>query len=267
MELKEIAEKMQEVARGAGRLITEAKHPEVFVKEGHANFVTSMDLASQKYIIEGLAGLLPGANFFAEESEQNRLKPGYNWIIDPIDGTTNYMLGYKHSCISIGLVQDGRGVAGVVYNPYLEEMYVGIENQGAFLNGQPIHAANRGMEDAVILFGTATYYQELADLTFAAAKAVFDRCADVRRSGSAALDICYTACGKCDAYFEIRIQPWDYAAASVVAREAGCAVTGLQGGEIRYDNPVGVLTGNPAICGEIYRIVDEQAARLKGERK
>ena len=92
------------------------------------------------------------------------------------------MLGYQHSCISIGLVQDGRGVAGVVYNPYLEEMYVGIEDQGAFLNGQPIHAANRGMEDAIILFGTATYYQELADLTFAAAKAVFDRCADVLRS-------------------------------------------------------------------------------------
>lgn len=131
-------------------------------------------LASQKYIIEGLAGLLPGANFFAEESEQNRLKPGYNWIIDPIDGTTNYMLGYKHSCISIGLVQDGRGVAGVVYNPYLEEMYVGIDGQGAFLNGHPIHAANRGMEDAIILFGTATYYQELADLTFAAAKACTD---------------------------------------------------------------------------------------------
>ncbi|MBQ9942545.1 MAG: inositol monophosphatase [Christensenellaceae bacterium] len=263
--MKKLLAQVEEVARGAGQLICDAEKAEVFVKAGRANFVTSMDLASQEYIIAKLKEILPDSNFFAEESDKNQMKPGYNWIIDPIDGTTNYMIGYKHSCISIGLVEDGKGVLGVIYDPYLDEMYAGLAGQGAWLNGEPIKPSHRPVENSIVLFGTATYYRELADLTFDSAKAVFNICGDVRRSGSASLDMCYAACGKCDAYYEILIQPWDYAAGVVIASEAGAVVKGLQGREIDFKTPVGMLVGAEEICARIEEIVDREAARLAAE--
>jgi len=263
MELSALARQVEAVAREAGRLIREAKHPEVYVKEGHANFVTSMDLASQTYIIEHLLPLLPQANFFAEERRDNELEPGYNWIIDPIDGTSNYMMGLKHSCISIGLVRDGEGVLGVVYDPFFDEMFVGVAGQGAALNGRPIHAVARPVETALVIFGTTPYDTDMADLTFDVLKEVFLACGDLRRTGSAALDMCYVACGRADAYFEMRIQPWDYAGAAVIAREAGVVMRGLRGGRIDFCNPVGMLAGGTTqVCDAIDGIVWEHARRL-----
>ena len=262
MTLNQLCEKVSEIARGAGRLICSEDHVDVFVKDGRANFVTNMDLASQEYIITRLKELLPGSNFFAEESKENQLKPGYNWIIDPIDGTTNFMMGYKHSCISIGLVKDGAGVLGVVYDPYLDELYTGVLGEGAYLNEKKLQYKTGSMENAVVLFGTSFYNREYADLTFRSLRVVFEFCGDVRRTGSAALDLCYVASGKCDAYYELRIQPWDYAAGAVIVKEAGATVMGLLGRPLDYSSPVGVLCGSPALCEKIDDIVSHHADLL-----
>jgi len=262
MDLTALCNKVAEVAKGAGQLICAEEHVDVFVKDGRANFVTNMDLASQKYIISRLTEILPGSNFFAEESEENHLQPGYNWIIDPIDGTTNFMMGYKHSCISIGLVKDGAGVLGVVYDPFLDELYTAVRGAGAYLNGKRLQLHERSMENALVIFGTSFYRRDLTDLTFRALRDVFDRFGDIRRTGSAALDLCYVASGKCDAYFELRIQPWDYAAGAVIAAEAGASVMGLLDRPLDFSAPVGILCGSPALCSEIDRIVKTHAKDL-----
>lgn len=262
MNLVELCGQVSLVARGAGALICSQEHIDVYEKDGRANFVTSMDLASQEYIISHLKELLPDSNFFAEESEKNQMKPGYNWIIDPIDGTTNFMLGFNHSCISIGLVKDGEGVLGVVYDPFLDELYTAVKGAGAFLNGKPIHASDRPRENSIVVFGTSFYNRDLSDLTMNSLRVIFEKCGDLRRTGSAALDLCYVAAGKCDAYYELRIQPWDYAAGLVIAREAGAVVAGLRDMPLDFVSPVGVVCGSVELCELIDSVVKEEAKLL-----
>ena len=114
MELEQLAQQAIAIVKQAGELICSIPRPHVYTKEGHANFVTEADMASQRFLIERLSPLLPEAHFFAEEQEENKMAPGWNWVIDPIDGTTNFIRGYRPSSISVGLVQDGQGVMGLV---------------------------------------------------------------------------------------------------------------------------------------------------------
>ena len=110
MELEQLAAQASQVMKEAGAVIRAIPRPKIYTKEGHANFVTEGDVASQNYLMEHLSPLLPEAHFFAEEQEENQLAPGYNWVIDPIDGTTNFIRGYQSWCISVGLVLDGEGL-------------------------------------------------------------------------------------------------------------------------------------------------------------
>ena len=165
MDLESLARQAAEIVKQAGALVRGLEHPKVFTKEGHANFVTEADLASQKFLMERLAPLLPEAHFFAEEQEDNRLHPGFNWIIDPIDGTTNFMRGYRPCAISVGLVEDDVGVLGLVYDVWGDELFSAVQGEGAFLNGQPIHAAETPLDSALIVFGTALYNRKSGALT------------------------------------------------------------------------------------------------------
>ena len=153
MDLESLARQAAEIVQQAGALVRGLEHPKVFTKEGHANFVTEADLASQKFLMERLAPLLPEAHFFAEEQEGNRLHPGFNWIIDPIDGTTNFMRGYRPCAISVGLVEDDVGVLGLVYDVWGDELFSAVQGEGAFLNGQSIHAAETPLDSALIVLG------------------------------------------------------------------------------------------------------------------
>ena len=254
MEFTELLQRTADVARGAGGLVLAIKKPEVFTKEGHSNFVTEADLASQKYCIGKLSGILPEAHFFAEEQEQNALEPGYNWVIDPIDGTTNFMRGYRHSAVSIGLVKDGEGVLGVVYNPYTEELFAAVRGEGAFLNGAPIQVSQAAMKDALIVFGTSPYDRGKAAETFSVVQKIFLSCGDIRRSGSAALDLCYVAAGRCDGFYEGQLSPWDYAAASVILEEAGGRIGTLEPYRVSFREQQPIVAGNPEVYEEIRRL-------------
>ena len=118
MELEQLAQQATAIVEQAGELIRSIPRPHVYTKEGHANFVTEADMASQRFLIEHLSPLLPEAHFFAEEQEENKMAPGWNWVIDPIDGTTNFIRGYRPSSISVGLVKDGVGMLGIVLDPF-----------------------------------------------------------------------------------------------------------------------------------------------------
>ena len=170
MNINELAHKIELIARKTGQLILNAENIEIHEKSDIANIVTNMDIKCQKYIIEECKRLLPNSVFYAEESENPVLGEEYTWVIDPIDGTTNYAYNYKHSCISIALLYKKQGLIGVVYHPYLDDCYVGIEGVGSTCNGEKICVSDNSFNAALVLFGTSPYQKELADKTFELAK-------------------------------------------------------------------------------------------------
>ena len=195
-------------------------------KEGHGNFVTVYDKRNQEYCREQFLKLLPEAVFVGEEEDIHaQIREGLAFIVDPIDGTANFIRDYKESCVSVALLRDAKPWIGVVYNPYLDELFTAEKGHGAFLNGAPIRVSENTLDNALVLFGTTPYDTSLADHTFDIAKKLFIAATDIRRSGSAALDICDVACGRADLFFELRLSPWDHAAASVILTEAGGKLT------------------------------------------
>lgn len=218
-------------------------------KEGRGNFVTEYDSRVQAVLQERLLNLIPEAVFFGEEDEADRtdIGKGYAYIVDPIDGTANFIRDYKASCISVALAKDGYPVLGVVYNPYLKETFWAERGKGAFLNGEPIHASDRTLAESIILFGTAPYSQELSAKSFEIAYQYFSRAQDLRRSGSAAIDLCCLACGRADFYFELRLSPWDYAAAALIVEEAGGIVSDLAGNPVTYERAQTVAARAPGV--------------------
>lgn len=257
MDYQKIANEIEKIARNAGQLILQKEKLVIKEKSDAANIVTNMDIASQHYIIGECSKLIPTSSFYAEEEDQRELGEEFTWVIDPIDGTTNYAYNYKHSCISIALLYKKKGVIGVIYDPYLDECFTGIEGQQSTCNGVPIQAGDHDVGHALVLFGSSPYNKELADVTFENAKKLYLNCRDVRRSGSAALDICYVACGRVDAYYEERLSPWDYAAGQVIAKQAQVKMMGLKGAALDYTKPIGVLFANQRCFEGILKIVGE----------
>lgn len=259
--LTALAARAAEVVKGAGELIRSMKKPEVYSKEGHSNYVTEADLASQQYLLERLAPLLPETHFFAEEQEQNVMEPGFNWVIDPIDGTTNFMRGHRHSAISVGLVRDGEAVLGLVYNPYAEELFSAVRGEGAYLNGERLRVSGLPLESGLVVFGTSPYYRELLDETFDAVREIFRRCGDIRRSGSAALDLCDVAAGRCDGFYEGRLSPWDYAASAVILEEAGGKIGTAAPFRFGFEEKIPIVAGNGLTFAPLLEIAEKAAGR------
>ncbi|EME70115.1 fructose-1 6-bisphosphatase [Paramagnetospirillum caucaseum] len=207
-------------------------------KKGPADFVSSADLRAEKTLRAELKKARPGFGFLLEEGgEVAGDDKSQRWIIDPIDGTTNFLHGIPNFCISIALERDGELVAGVVYQPLGDEMFHAEKGAGAFLNEHRLRvSARRKLEETVIATGIPfigrpgheTFLKELG--------AVMGQVAGIRRFGSAALDLAYVAAGRCDGYWETGIKPWDIAAGIVLVKEAGGYVTDFQGGSKMLDN-------------------------------
>ena len=244
-----LLQKMIEAARGAGEIIRSARDVtgSVHEKTSQRDLVTKYDLLVQEYLQRELSAILPEAGFLGEEGEQREDVSKREWvfIVDPIDGTTNFIQGFHNSCVSIGLVHQGQVSRGVVYNPYDGELYAAEIGKGATLNGVPIRCRDNPLDHSLLIFGTALYYRELVPETLRLFNAAFPLVQDIRRFGSAALDLCYLAAGKAGAFYECRLCPWDYAAGSLIAREAGCIVTQLDGSELDLFRKCSVLAGSP----------------------
>ena len=238
-------ESIAEVAVEAGRIMTAAVRPRIMEKSGHANFCTETDEKIQAFLVERLSAVVPGASFLGEEDGQDvftaKMSRGYCFVLDPIDGTSNFIFAYRPSVISIALLKDGAPYMAVVYNPYDDMMFSAVSGQGAFMNGERIMSADTPLSDSLTVFGTAPYYTELREPTFETAKNLLPLCVDLRRSGTAAWDMCCVAMGRCSLYFELRIQLWDYAAAALIAQEAGCMVTDIAGNPLSYKGPSSAL--------------------------
>ena len=253
---------LQPIMAEAGRIMRSAHDHDVsssvLVKPGDANFVTAYDFQVQEFLIERISAALPDAVFIAEEKTNDSavLSGAHCFIIDPIDGTTNFIHNFRHSCISVAMLSFGEVVFGAVYDPYQDELFCAARGAGAFMNGQPIHVSDYTMDHALVSFGTCPYYKDAyADSTFRLCKELFLRCGDVRRSGSAALDLAYIAAGRCDIFYECLLSPWDIAAGSLLIAEAGGVVTDMNGDPLHFDTPSPVLAANPKVYPELLAIV------------
>lgn len=227
--------------------------------KGLADFVTKVDMGVQEFLRPRLAELYPDVQFMSEEKDNSEIDMrGKVWILDPIDGTTNLIHDYKMSAVSLGMTDNGVPVAGVVYNPFSDELFYAEKGKGAYLNGVRIEASKaKTLEQSLISVGTSPYYKELADVNFELIKRFFVASEDIRRCGSAALDLCYLACGRIDGYFEQNLKPWDYAAGIAILREAGGCVTDMSGGEPSYTVPSHIIASNGFIHNDMQKMIND----------
>lgn len=255
---------IETVVRAAGQKMLEANLTDSMIhsKEGIANYCTDYDLEIQRFLFDNLKSLLPEASFFGEEDiEGNAGKDNmgeYVFFIDPIDGTTNFMFGYHHSCVSVGLSYKNTMEAGWVYNPYVDEMYMGIRGKGSFLNGKRLNIEDKPISQGIVAFGCARYNVNDTDLLFDIVKELYLNSLSVRNGGSAALDLCRVASQSNVAYLEPKLQPYDYAAASLIIEEAGGCITQADGKAITLDRACSIVAGTKTANNEICKRLAEK---------
>ena len=256
---KEILELICAAEREAAALILHARSVLTECKSGRRDVVTDYDRRVQALLIERLGAAVPGARFFCEENDRHDdLRAEAVFVIDPIDGTMNFVHGFHHSCISIAFLREGIPMAAAIYNPYVDEMFTALRGGGAFLNGRAIHVSEEALSESVVCVGTAPYSPELTDRTFRLMKAVYLAGLDIRREGSAALDLCSVAAGRCGAYYELALSLWDYAAGMLLVEEAGGECRTLDGSALPLDpSRPSVAAGGKRALRELLEIAKE----------
>jgi myo-inositol-1(or 4)-monophosphatase len=220
---------LDSLLRTAGRMMLDYQSPKVFSKGHHADFVTEADIAVQSYLVDALQRAYPRAKFLAEEEERHVLTDALTFIIDPIDGTTNYFRRRRCSMISIGAVENKLPVFGGLYDPYLDEMYLAERGKGATCNGERIRVSDTSLDKALIGFGSAPYYEELFSLTGRTVSTLLPKIADVRR--------------------------WDYCAGTLLIEEAGGRCGDIRGGSVVYDRPMAHMAANARIFDNLREVL------------
>src|SRR5215472_11019564 len=219
------------VAQEAGRLLRDRLGTRIDISlKGAINLVTDVDLASEQLIREAIATHYPKHQVLAEEGGLVETSSDYRWIVDPLDGTSNYAHGYPVFAVSIGLEYRGEMVLGVVYDPMREETFAAERGGGAALNNRPIRVSSTAELGSSMLSTGFPYDIKTSKLTNLDHWANFAvRARALRRDGAAALDLCYLACGRFDGFWELNLGPWDTAAGALIALEAGARVTDFAG--------------------------------------
>lgn len=246
---------VKQIVRQASKLFTDRESAGRIKEKGMCDFVTAVDEAVQNFIQKELQLLYPDILFMGEESteasiDMNRLV----WVLDPVDGTTNLIHDYKNSAISLALLDKKEVIAGIIYDPYLDEMYFAEKGKGAYLNEQPIHVSNaKSISDSLIAIGTSPYYKNEAADNFKTFEKIYMDCQDIRRTGSATLDLAHIACGRIEGYLEKKLKIWDFAAGALIVREAGGCVFDYEGND-RTMEPIGdVVAGNGSVAKILAR--------------
>jgi myo-inositol-1(or 4)-monophosphatase len=250
---------MVKAARRAGRSLKrdlgEVENLQVSLK-GPANFVTLADRRAEEMLHSDLTKARPGYGFIGEEGG-TRIgdDKSHTWIVDPLDGTTNFLHGIPQFAISIGLQREGTMIAGLIYNPANEELYIAERGKGAFLNDQRLRVAGRRkLSESVIACGLPHIGRGNHDLSRLEMIEIQDKVAGLRRFGAASLDMAFIASGRLDGYWERNLQPWDLAAGQIIVREAGGIVSGIEGD----DDPLktgSVICGNEFIHAELVKLL------------
>ncbi len=250
-------QQLEALVRRAGEIVLSAQDigQKTREKGSAADLVTAYDLAVEEFLKRELLALLPEAVFYGEE-EAERGDPLHGWafVVDPIDGTTNFVRGFQQSAVSVALARDGAVEYAVVLDPFKDELFSARRGGGAFLNGRPIRVSDKPLDRGIFIMGTAIYRREYLAPTMRLTEQLFRRSCDFRRLGAAALDLCCIACGRGEVFFEYSLCPWDYAAGSLLIQEAGGYISTLEGQPLRLDRRCSVWASNAvnrAILGEL----------------
>lgn len=246
-------QKLENLVKLAGQQILSGGGSAVTEKEGIGNYVTELDQQLQEQLRAELSALVPEAGFQGEEGGKTQTS-GLRWIVDPIDGTTNFIRGLHYSCVSVALVQDETPLMGVVYHPYMDLCYSAEKDKGAFCNGKPLAVSGHTLERSLVSVGFTAYEREQTDRMFRLFRGLFDNCEDMRCFGSAALDLCAVGAGALDVFVELLLQPWDYAAAACIITEAGGVISDLEGNPLPMSRSSGVLAAGKAAYGQALSV-------------
>lgn len=267
--MDEICEKVKAVVKETGLYISSEKknfsaQKDVELK-GHSNFVTYVDKTSEKRLVTALGILVPGSGFIAEEGTSDLKGEEYNWVIDPLDGTTNFIHGLTPHSISVALMKNSEIILGVVYEINSGELFSAIRGGGAFLNDQPIKVSeNSTHQQALIATGFPYCDFSRIDSYLNTMREFMEKASGVRRFGSAAIDLCYTACGRFDAFWETGLNPWDVAAGVLLVEEAGGKVSDFEGGA-NYLYGREIVASNTLYYDNFYEIVNKHLGYKNGK--
>ncbi|MDE7350937.1 MAG: inositol monophosphatase [Muribaculaceae bacterium] len=253
-EFERYLEAAVEMARGAGEIqlrYFRSNNLQSDTKLNAFDVVTIADKESELFIKSYIAEHFPDHGIISEESGADHSERDWRWVVDPLDGTTNFNNGLPVFSVSIALEYKGEAKIGVVYAPYLGELFHAVKNQGAFLNGKPIRCSEKSNLDAAVVATGMPYDMAVnPDNNFKEIERVVCRVRGTRRLGSAAIDLCYTAAGFYDAYWELNLNRWDVAAGKLIAKEAGAVVE-----SIREDRNYSFLVSAPALLDSFRKLI------------
>ena len=264
-----LMDQIAEVVKEAGQIIIKAQsqREEHVSKSGHANFVTVYDGQVQAFLIDKFTKILPEARYLGEEAGKDAFREeyraGYLFVIDPIDGTSNFMKGYFPCAISVGLFKDGKPFISVIFNPSSGQLFTAQKGCGAYVEEpdgtkKQLHASDKPLAENLVSFGTCPYYPYLFEESFRLAKEYLPKCIDLRRSGSSVWDSCLVAMGVTGIFFECILSIWDFAAGALLITEAGGRVTDMYGEELTYDGPSSYLACGAGIAKEDLVYMSEE---------
>jgi myo-inositol-1(or 4)-monophosphatase len=252
--------KVCETAARAGASALLAWKGRIHVREkGPADLVTEADLASQEAIQATILDAFPDHDFLAEEDTAPAARrSAYRWIVDPLDGTTNYIHRVPQYAVSVALEHDSQILVGTVYDPSADECFAAVRGGGARLNGEPFHSSATVDISKAMVAVSFPARVELGSRPLLDFEKVVVRCRAVRRSGSAALNLCYVACGRFDAYFARETKAWDVAAGALLVTEAAGTITGIDGKPFSLERPAFIAAGSTGLHAELFNLVGDR---------
>ncbi|MDE3168976.1 MAG: inositol monophosphatase [Acidobacteriota bacterium] len=254
-----------EIAREAGAILRKGyERPKEIAYKGEVDLITDSDRLSEQLVVSRLREYFPDHGIVAEEgSRQDAADAKYCWHVDPLDGTTNFAHGYPCFCVSLGLLEDGEPIVGVVLNPVYNELFAAARGEGAYLNDRRIHVSSvESLSQSLVATGFPTHHRKKsANINYYWEFTL--RSHGVRRDGAAALDLCAVACGRFDGFWEFGLKTWDTAAGTILVREAGGVITDIDGHPFRPGARV-VIASNGKIHDEMRQVIErvsEQVAK------
>lgn len=244
-------------ARAGGEVLQRWASKFTVREKSPANLVTEADFESQQTIRKIILDAFPRHGFLGEEAgEDIPGEDGYRWIVDPLDGTSNYVHGFPYYAVSIGLEKDGELITGVILDPTRDELFSATKDGGAHLNGEPIRPSPIDkLSESLVMVSLPTNVPK-GHFTIAQFLAALDAAQHVQRSGSAALNLCYVACGRMEAYFSMSLNAWDVAAGALIVQEAGGRISKIDGEPLQVDVPDMLSANGPGVHRELVRILE-----------
>jgi myo-inositol-1(or 4)-monophosphatase len=258
-ELRELLALASDLALQAGRIHDEGRRQVLTIetKSSPTDVVSQVDKEAERLIVDRLRAERPGDALLAEEGSLLQGSSGVRWVVDPLDGTTNYVYGYPAYAASIAVEVDGRAAVGVVYDSSAGRLYRAVAGHGAVCDDRPIRARSEGDLSRALVATGFSYDARQREQQGSAVAAALGRIRDIRRGGTAALDLCHVAAGEVDAYWELDLSPWDYGAGTLIAREAGAAVEHLAA---THGRGPAVVAANPALMPAFLELLRDAGA-------